>query len=106
MLVAACRILLKAIHDMHRILVHEESNVLHLVTFRLTIVQKENLLSNLILVVYFHNFFFFVLTFFNILKEVGQLSEGKDSASESRTKLASVMPSAACLRDFNRKIRK
>jgi hypothetical protein len=36
-------------------------------------------------------------------KKSANFSIGKDSASESRTKLASVMPSAACLRDFNRK---
>jgi hypothetical protein len=41
--------------------------------------------------------------FYLFSKKSANFSIGKDSASESRTKLASVMPSAACLRDFNRK---
>jgi len=48
-------------------------------------------------------FVFCFYLFYSFSKKSANFSIDKDSASESRTKLASVMPSAACLRDFNRK---
>ena len=45
----------------------------------------------------------FLTCFYLFSKKLANLPLAKDSASESRTKLASVMPCAACLRDFESK---